>query len=254
MKLLSKRNLTIVALVLFLCTLAYWYAPVNFAGSNPKIESLVNQLASTNSQPKFPSDPPHFYLDEFLENPGDWNPDAQRAVSDAYYELKSMGKDAFPHLIKHFGDNRYSHERSYSTFISHTVGDACQFLIDEQVDPRGMSYKSRDTPTGNTMGHAVMLEAYVQSKYGSYAAWWRNNKNLSLTEMRVNFCNWRINKEKRLGFVDADQRDGMMDSFERMLENAKSIPDDMPLPPPDWYTVDAIVMDIKMFRQHKSAQ
>ena len=72
--------------------------------------------------------------------------------------------------------------------------------------------------------------------------------------MRVNFCNWRINKEKRLGFIDDDQRDGMMNSFDRMLENAKSVPDKMPLPPPDWYTVDAIVTDIKMFRQNEFAQ
>ena len=254
MKLLSKRNLIIIALTLCACTLGYWYAPIHFAGSNPKIESLINQLASTNSQPEFPGNPPHFYLDEFLDNPGNWNPDAQRAVSDAYYELKSMGKEAFPYLIKHFGDNRYSHERSYSTFVSQTVGDACQFLLDEQIDPRGISYKSRDTPTGNTAGDAVLFEAYVESKYGTYAAWWRNSRNLSLTEMRVDFCIWRINKEKRLGFIDDNQKNGMMDSFDRMLENAKSRPGKMPLPPPDSYTVDAIVMDIKMFRQNETAK
>ena len=104
------------------------------------------------------------------------------------------------------------------------------------------------------MGHAVLFEAYVKSNYGTYAAWWRNNNNLSLTEMRLEFCNWRINKEKRLGFVDDNQENGMMDSFDQMLENAKSAPDTMPLPPPEWYTVDAIVMNIKMFRQDEPAQ
>ena len=254
MKLLSKRNVIIIVLTLSACTLGYWYAPIHFAGSNPKIESLIEQLASTNSQPEFPGDPPHFYFDEFLENPGDWNPDAQRIVSAAYYELKSMGKDAFPYLIKHFGDERYSHERSYSTFISHTVGDACQFLVDDQVDLRGMSYKSRETPTGNSMGYEVQFEAYVKSKYGTYAAWWRNNKTLSLTEMRVNFCSWRIHKEKRLGFIDDNQRNGMMDSFDRMLENAHAAPETLALPPPDWYTVDAIVQYIKMFHQNETAK
>ena len=254
MKLLSRRNLIIVVLALCTCILGYWYAPIHFAGSDPEIESLIDQLASTNSPPDFPGDPPHFYLEDFLANPGDWNSDAQRTVSKAYYELKSMGKDVFPYLIKHFGDNRYSHERSYSTFISHSVGDACQFLIDEQIDPRGISYKSRETPTGTTMGYAVQFEAYVKSKYGSYAAWWRNNRNLSLVEMRVDFCKWRINKEKQLGFVDDDQRNRMLETFDRMLENAKSRPDQMPLPPPDWYTVDAIVMDITMFRQNEIAK
>ena len=254
MKLLSKRNLIIIVVTLCACALGYWYAPIHFVGSNPKIESLINELASANSPPEFPGDPPQFYLDDFLESPGGWSPDAQRPVSEAYYELKSMGKDAFPHLIKHFGDKRYSHERSFSTFVSHTVGDACQFLIDEQIDLRGMSYKSRETPAGNAMGHEVLFEAYVKSKYGTYAAWWRNNRTLSLKEMRLDFCNWRINKEKRLGFIDDNQRNEMMDSFDRMLENAKSNPDKMALPPPDWYTIDAIVVEIKKFRQYETAK
>ena len=68
--------------------------------------------------------------------------------------------------------------------------------------------------------------------------------------MRVSFCNWRIDKEKQLGFVDDNQKSRMMGSFDRMIENAKTLPDKMLLPPPDWYTVDAIVMDIKMSEQY----
>lgn len=151
-------------------------------------------------------------------------------------------------------DDRYSHERSFSTFVSHTVGNACKFLIEEQIDPRGLSYKSRETPNGNVMGHDVLFEAYVESNYGSYAAWWRNNQNQTLLEMRVEFCNWRINKEKRIGFVDDEQKIGMLKSFDRMLNDAKKPPSEMPLLIPDWYTVDAIVIDSKMLKQYQLAK
>ena len=96
------------------------------------------------------------------------------------------------------------------------------------------------------------FEAYVSWKYGSYAAWWRNKKHLSLAEMRVEFCEWRISGEKQLGFVDEDQKNRMMESFDLMLEKAKSPTSEMPLPVPDWYTVDAIVMEIKMLRKNEA--
>lgn len=251
---LSKRNLIILALTLLACILGYWYAPIHFAGSNPKIELLIDQLASANTPPKFPGSPPHFFEDEFLANPGDWNPAAQRPVSQAYYELKTIGKAAFPYMIKNLGDKRYSHERSYSTFVSHTVGDACRFLIGEQVTPSGgYGYKCRDTAGGGSAtGYEASFEAYIKSKYGSYAAWWRNSRNLSLVEMRIKFCNWKIEKEKQLGFADEAQRDSMLEAFDRMLESAKSPPDKMPLPAPQGYSVDAIVNLIeleKMFGQ-----
>jgi hypothetical protein len=253
-KLLDKRNFIIGAVLACISVLIYWYLPVHMVGSNARIEALIDQLASSNLPPKFPGDPPHFSLNEFLKNPGDWDPDAQKPVSDAYYELKSIGKDAFPYLIKHFNDNRYSHERSYSTFISHSVGDACKFLVEEQIDPRGMSYKWRESPNGSVMGYDVLFEAFVKSNYGSYASWWRNNRNHTLLEMRLAFCNWRINKEKQLGFVDDDQENEMLIEFDEMLKEAKTLPDKMHLPPPDWYTIDEIVMNIQIFRQHQQAE
>lgn len=70
--------------------------------------------------------------------------------------------------------------------------------------------------------------------------------------MRIKFCNWKIEKEKQLGFADEAQRDSILEAFDRMLESAKSPPDKMPLPAPQGYSVDAIVNLIeleKMFGQ-----
>ncbi|MFT5302831.1 MAG: hypothetical protein ACI814_003648 [Mariniblastus sp.] len=46
----------------------------------------------------------------------------------------------------------------------------------------------------------------------------------------------------------------MLKSFDRMLIDAKKTPSEMPLQIPDWYTVDAIVMDIKMLKQYQLAK
>lgn len=119
---LRKRYFVFGVVLFCVGCLTYWYLPVHLVGSNTPIESLIDRLASKNSPPEFPGVPPHLYFDELLKNPGGWDADAQKPVSDAYYELKSIGKKAFPYLIKHFDDNRYSHERSYSTFVSHSVG------------------------------------------------------------------------------------------------------------------------------------
>lgn len=86
-----------------------------------------------------------------------------------------------------------------------------------------MSYHSRKSPNGVVMGSEVLWEAYVKSKYGSYAAWWRSNRHSSVLTMRVKFCNWRIAEEKRYGFISDDQKAGMSKSFERMLAEAKQL-------------------------------
>lgn len=243
----TARNIAItlpVLSVFFL--LAHWYLPVHSAGSDAHIESLIDKLASKNSPPDFP---PHLMLNDFLKDPGEWKREHQQTVSAAYYELKSMGKSAFPYLIKHMSDERYSHERSWSIFVSHTVGDACRFIIESQVCPAGMGYKSRESPKGMIMGHEVHFESYVKSKYGSYAAWWRNNRSKSILEMRVAFSEWRIGKEKRIGFVDEKQQKRMQKSFERMRVEAAKPPQKMALPAPDWYSVDAIELEIILFKE-----
>ena len=57
-----------------------------------------------------------------------------------------------------------------------------------------------------------------------------------------------------LDFVSEEQESGMLGSFDQMLAKANEIPDEMPLPPPDWYTVDAIVFNLRMFGHSKDGK
>ena len=70
--------------------------------------------------------------------------------------------------------------------------------------------------------------------------------------MSIAYCNWRISQEERVGFVDDDQATSMRSSFKRLLSDAEKPPDEMPLPPPDWYTIDELVIEIQLREQFKS--
>ena len=240
-----KRQLFLLVGLVFIAWLVLRSFNHQDLAPNPRVDTLIEKLASANQPPKWPGSPPHFHLREFLENPNGWTAEAQTPVSNAYYELKTIGKDAFPYLIAQFEDNRYSHERSHATLVSHTVGDACRFLIAEQIDPRGISYKTRESPSGVIGGHEVLFATYVEENFGTYQTWWHTNKLKNVRDMKRDFCKWRIAKEIRLGFTDNEQKERMESHFERLEELANQQPKKMELPPPDWYTVDAIVMDIK---------
>ena len=250
-KFLNMLSFTIGCCLFGIGLILYWYLPINVVGWDSRVDGLINRLASANAPIEGISDW-SFDLRNFLDNnPGSWDPDAQKPVSDAYYELKSMGKEAFPYLIKHFDDDRYSHVKSSSVYYSVTVGDACQDLIDQQVGMGGVGYKWRDAPKGSDL-EIFDFENYVKSNYGSYAAWWRNNRTRTLPEMSIAYCNWRISQEERVGFVDDDQATSMRSSFKRLLSDAEKPPDEMPLPPPDWYTIDELVIEIQLREQFKS--
>ena len=247
-----KTRFAVIGLLLFSgLFVVYRYAPIHFVGANEDVDSLVEQLASANQPPAV--DEPLFNLGEFFNNPGGWDLKAQKRVSDAYYKLRAMGKEAFPYLINHFDDDRYSHHRSWSTFYPVSVGEACKLLIHEQVDIRGIMYKARESPNGNVIGYE--FDEYVRSHFGSYAAWWRANRNRSLREMRVATVEWRIEKEKAYGFISDEQTDSILSELERVRQKAERKPEVLELPPPDWYTVDELVFryqHIQLVRQQSS--
>ena len=235
----------VLSLLLLLVLFGFYrYAPINFAGTNKEIDLLIDQLASKNADPNIPDNPGLFDKNKFLEDTGEWDPSDQKPVSDAYYKLKAMGKDAFPFLLNHFDDQRYSHQRVSATFYPVSVGEACRHIIDEQVDPRGMMYKSRESPNGSEMG--FHFEAYVRKQFGSYAAYVRANRTTSLRDMRIEVAKSRIAHEKSAGFVSEEQRNQMLGSLERLLENARQKPETLELPVPDDFTIDALVYSIQL--------
>lgn len=232
------------ALLLALTWLAWRYSPFILVGPNPRIEALIEKLASESPPPVFERSPPSIVSRrKVIENPGEWNPVAQKAVSDAYYELRSMGKVAFPYLINHFGDDRYSHERSWASYYEVSVGLACEYLIDEQLDVCGPMYKMRETPNGNLMG--CDFGELVQSQFGSYAAWWRLNRNLSLREMRIATVKWRIQREKEFGFVSKEEENRILGQLAEALSVANEEYEPPAMPPPDVYRwmVDRMAYD-----------
>jgi hypothetical protein len=165
----------------------------------PAIEALINKLASTNKDPNpRPARP-------FVRLPKDYDYKAQQIVSDAEEKLKSMGKDAFPILIEHFNDERYSKSMSTSLLRSFTVGEICQKIIENQVDLAGMNYKMRIGADGNfhPFSRNYFAKYYAQGATREVALkkWWEENQQQSLKEMQIVGLRSAIEHERKIGFA-----------------------------------------------------
>jgi hypothetical protein len=91
-----------------------------------RIKALVEALASPNPPAK---------AEKTAELPRNYNRAAQRRVIDAANALLKEGAVAFPALIAHLNDRRYSCSLNYPNGGENwTVGQMCGEIVDEQLD------------------------------------------------------------------------------------------------------------------------
>ena len=90
---------------------------------------LIDQLASPNKIANPESEP-------FVGYPENYDYEAQKVVADAETQLKKLGFNAIPELIKNVDDERYSCTRSYSTLIDFSVGEECFRIVESILSPK----------------------------------------------------------------------------------------------------------------------
>ena len=89
------------------------------------------------------------------------------------------------------------------------------------------------------------FEEYVRAHYLSYAAWWRNEKALSLRNMRKRFLDWQYAKvESSSEIVNKKSDIKQIEACLAKLDEDETL---MPLEPPDYYTIDELqfLMDMR---------
>lgn len=147
-----------------------------------KIRELIEKLASKNSRPKDGG--------SWVERPKDWDSGHQDVVYDAEKELSDFGKAAFPVLLEHLNDERYSLTESYASEVNHSVGEVCRMIIESNVEVLPEYYKGSPT--------------FFSGTYRDLNYWWCWNRNKTLKQMRVDAARWRIRTEEASAFANGE--------------------------------------------------
>lgn len=182
-----------------------------------EINSLIHQLASTLPPTVKDGDwgnGPFFRDLETLEGR-----DAER-VHRAKERLKEFGVVAFPQLIAARDDPRFSYSASYAAWVNHSVGEACYFIIESQVDFYGYGYKARKGSDGQPHSKLrFMWTNYHEKK--QLETWLAERKGKSLAELQIEALEWTIAQEQTAGFSDKEQEDSILDPLMKRLRELK---------------------------------
>lgn len=167
-------------------------------------EDLILQLRSANKDPNPNRDMSLLLL------PEDYDWEAQEEVGVAYRKLIALGKDAFPALIDHVNEPAYSLSRSMSIMRSFSVGEVCFMILEDQVDLGKMNYKGRPGSDGKSHQFKGYFSQFSGGRWYSQdglRAWWRGHRQMTLREMQVEALQWRIERERAIGFPGEGDRE-----------------------------------------------
>jgi hypothetical protein len=175
------------------------------------IPGLIEALASPNKPPtggRRANYPPGF------------DHAAQERVFAAQQKLAEKGIAAFPYLVEHLSDTRYSRTGAFAVWVNLSVGRICEQILTGQVLPAAQ-YKAR----AGADGEWHTTPDFMQSQ-GGVKKWWSTHSTKSLREMKTEALVWTIEQEKKIGFPGANDRKEYLEPLEaelRALQSGKKI-------------------------------
>lgn len=198
------------------------------------VEELIAQLVSPNKDPN-----PE--MEDLTRFPAGYDKEAQAKVREAHQKLEELGTDAFPILIEHMADERYSETIAIAIWCSFSVGEICLRIIDEQVVP-GTGYKNRNGADGKVVPYEDYFERYWRAQWDKYERsvkkrkrsdflrirqggmrkWWNENQGRSLKEMKIDALKWTIERERRFGFQTRREEAEILDPLIQELADLSS--------------------------------
>jgi hypothetical protein len=194
------------------------------AGEKPKalsdqeIKALVAQLVSPNRGP--------IIRDTTFRFSKGFDRNKQEKVADAWGKLRHLGPRAFPFLMERWGDDVYcltvSHGLSGACY-NLTVGQVCQRIVCDQLQPYSFWPKVDDDPRGNPKRPSYPLE-FLRSKK-SAERWWAKNKDKSLYQMQLDALDWVIAEEaKRPRDFTDKERQYLQKIRNKLVKDGKALP------------------------------
>jgi hypothetical protein len=199
---ISIRNQYIYGIVVFaiiICLVSCKEAKVKIPKEDAKAElpkedvtdigDLVEQLASPNPEP--------FIADEYtIIYAPNYDKEAQNRIHKIRIQIEDRGLDAFPYLIEHYNDDRYSVtiETDWNAcFYNKSVRSECCNIIQSQLEPLG-AFVIDAVHAGQKRPRYNFDFVYSKEEMQS---WLRANKNKSLRELQIEILEWTLAEEKK---------------------------------------------------------
>ena len=172
-----------------------------------QLKAMVARLASSNKKPLAYPEPG---WGEEAVYPKDYDKTAQKAVWQAYHDLYKAGPAAFPQLLDHVTDDRYSLTVDQGSGDANlNVGFLCRWILEKKISPfadkvagegytRGLVAVGDQVigPKGNAPPRPSFLDHLLRDKKKA-TEWMIKHQSYPLWEIQQEVLEWMIAQEER---------------------------------------------------------
>ena len=151
-----------------------------------RCERLVEQLVNPGKAPFRSDDVPR--LPKGITTSDLYR--SQAKIAEAYNDLSDNIEAALPVLMKHIDDNRFSYvfESGSGNYTKATVGDACNAIVWNHVEPYA--------PLVTVMDEARRQYPSFVEECGGLKLWWKGRSGRSLAELQVEGIEWALHRKR----------------------------------------------------------
>jgi len=185
-----------------------------------EIANLVEKLASPNPKPIIPDK----YVESKIIYSPNYSKEAQNRIYEVRKKIEEKGMDAFPYLIEHYNDDRYSitYETSWNgCWYNASVGSECADIVHKQLQPLG-PFRVNATDAGDKRPYYDFHFLYSKDTMQS---WYKTNKDKSLRELQIEVLEWTITEEKKKNDPKYDEDiKYLSQELDKLKKSDKSLP------------------------------
>jgi hypothetical protein len=201
---LSSSSAGLSGTLILSCSVGFALAlSVRADETSAEIHALVESLASPNSPPKLVREGELGHLESV---PKGYDLAAQDQIWQACEKLLSKGVAAFPELVVHVGDKRYSmtfsadweEARHDNGYMNVSVGEICKDVILAQVYAAFPEHAIRDETAVARPSYWI----FNPRDPASVAKWWRDRSGRTLVELQREGLQRAVDRERKRGFSD----------------------------------------------------
>ncbi|MFN7889164.1 MAG: hypothetical protein ACK5OC_02635, partial [Pirellula sp.] len=185
------------------------------------VDSLVARLASKNKPPKTRG-PSAVY-------PKGYDQEGQEDIFLAYRELCKLGPKAFPFIIPHLGDKRYSLTADGGAAdVNFTVGQLCFSAIDLQLQPYKTYSRGEGDPRNRPSRPHYLAKLDLRDP-AKTQDWIDSLKNKTLLQLQIEVLEWVIEEEsKDRTKYPAVEHDWLHETLETLKKAEEPLPSGVP--------------------------